>query len=316
MTTAVTSLSGDNPFDVELATQQYTTRLEALLQQKVSVLRGLVTSVGGYRGKQASPVQQIGTLEFKAPSGRFSPLQPIEPNYTRRWVSPTFKDLPVLVDVLDELQTIVDPKAGISEAVVMAANRFFDDLIINAFFAAAKTGVEGGSSESWPATTYLVADTFGAAASTGMTYPKLVEAFRLMRHHQVDLDNEEPAVVIGSQQEADLKKQQEVINRDYNGGMVVESGRIMRIAGFTVHVSERLHTSSSDSLRNCPAFVKSGMHLGLWQDLATSITERQDLSEHPWQLYSQVGAGATRLELGKVIQINCADTSSVDPTAP
>lgn len=314
MTTTVTGLSGDNPFDVELATQEYTTQLEVLLQQKLSILRGLVDSKGGYRGKQASPVQQIGTLEFKAPAGRFATLQPTEPNYTRRWVSPTFKDLPVLVDTLDELQTIVDPKAGIQEATVDAANRFFDDLIIAAFFATAKVGVEGASTESWPATTYLVADTFGASASTGMTYPKLVEAFRMMRHFQVDLENEEPCVIIGSQQEADLKKQQEVINHDYNGGMVVEEGHITGLGGFQIHVSERLQTNNT--LRYCPAFVKSGMHLGIWQDLNVSVTQREDLSEHPWQLYAAVGAGATRTQLGKVIQINCADTTGPDPTAP
>lgn len=306
-----------NPYEVELLTTQYSTVLELLLQQKISKLRGYVSS-GSHVGKMASPVQQIGVLEFKAPSGRYSPIQFQLPNYTRRWVFPTDRDVGVPVDTFDELKTIVDPKGGINMAVMAAANRFFDDLIIASAIGTAQTGVDSSSlsAETWPASTYVVADAFGASASTGLTYPKLVEAWRLLRHFQNDLDAEPPCIVIGSQQESDLKKQQEVINRDYNDKPVVEDGRITRIAGFDVIVSERLNTSSSNTLRNCIAFVKSGLYLGLWKDMTTKITNREDLSSQPWQLYSMVSAGATRTQLGKIIQVNAADTTGADPTAP
>lgn len=306
-----------NPYEVELLTTQYSTVLELLLQQKISKLRGKCAS-GTHVGKMASPVQQIGVLEFKAPAGRYSPIQFQIPNYTRRWVFPTDRDVGVPVDTFDELKTIVDPKGGINEAVMAAANRFMDDLIIAASIGTAQTGVDASSltAETWPATTYLVADTYGAAASTGLTYPKLVEAWRILRHYQNDLDAEKPCVVIGSQQESDLKKQQEVISKEYNDKPVIEDGRIQSIAGFDVIVTERLNTSSSATLRNCFAFVRSGLYLGLWKDMTTRIDNRVDLSSQPWQLYSMISAGATRTQLGKIIQINAADTTGADPTAP
>src|SRR5476651_2839867 len=108
--------TGNNPYEVELLTTQFTSKLELLLQQKVSKLRGLIDSAM-YVGKMASPVNQIGVLEFKQPSGRYSPITPQVPQYTRRWIFPNDRDLAVLVDTFDELRTIVDPKAGISEAV-------------------------------------------------------------------------------------------------------------------------------------------------------------------------------------------------------
>src|SRR5262249_15176342 len=154
-----------NPFETELFTAQYTPMLELLLQQKVSKLRGLVAS-GSHVGKIASPIQQIAPLEFKAPIGRYAPIQFQIAQYQRRWVAPTDRDLPTRVDAFDLLKSIVDPKSGITEAVVAAANRFFDDLIIACVFASSSVGVDqaanAGSlaSESWPATTYLVADTF------------------------------------------------------------------------------------------------------------------------------------------------------------
>lgn len=315
--------SGANPYEVELLTTQYTTVLELLLQQKISKLRGQTDS-GSHTGKMASPVQQIGVLEFKAPSGRYSPIQFQLPNYTRRWVFPNDRDVGVPVDTFDELKTIVDPKGGINMAVVAAANRFFDDLIISCMFASASTGVDASSltTESWPgagadtASTYLIASAFGAAASTGMSYPKIIEARRILRHYQNDLEAEDVCLLIGSQQESDLMKQQEVISKEYNDKPVVENGSLQRIAGCHVVVSERLNnTLSAANIRNCAAFVKSALYLGVWKDMTIRVDNRIDLSSQPWQLYSMVSAGATRTQLGKIIQINAADTTGADPTA-
>ena len=79
---------------------------------------------------------------------------------------------------------------------------------------------------------------------------------------------------------------------------------------------ERLNTSSSNTLRNCIFGVRSGLYLGLWKDMATRIDNRIDLAGQPWQLYSMVSAGATRTQLGKLVQVNAADTTGSDPTAP
>ena len=313
--------TGNNPFEVELLTTQFTTKLDLLLQQRISKLRGRCDT-GTHVGKQASPVQQIGVLEYKQPAGRYSPLVPQIPQYTRRWVFPNDRDITVLLDTFDELRTIVDPKGGISEATAAAGNRFFDDLLINAANGAASTGVDASNlqTENFNTTVStsggaLVSDSFGASASTGMTYPKMVEVWRVMRHQQVDLEAERPCLVMGSQQESDLKKQQEVISKEYGGSMAIEDGVITRIAGFDIVISERLNTSSSNTLRNCLAWVYSGMYLGLWKDMNTRIDNRIDLTSQPWQLYSMISAGATRTQQFKVIQVNAADTSGFDPTA-
>lgn len=313
---------GANPYEVEMLTVQYTSKLDMLLQQMVSKLRGLV-DVGQYQGKAASPVNQIGVLEFKQPGSRYGPLVPQIPQETRRWVFPNDRDIAVLVDQFDELRSIVDPKPGISGAIAAAGGRYFDDLIINALNGTATTGVDSSnySTESFASTVstsggYLVADTFAASGSTGLTYPKFVEAWRVMRHAQVDLDAERPVCLIASQQESDLKKQQEVISREYSDNVVVQNGRVPNIAGFDLVVTERLNSSSSTTLRNCLAFVRSGIHLGLWQDMMIKIDNRVDLTSQPWQIYAMLSAGATRTQLFKVVQINCADTTGFDPTAP
>lgn len=316
--------TGNNPYEVELLTVQYTTALELLLQQKVSHIRGSINS-GTHVGKMASPVQQIGVLEFRQPAGRYSPIGFQIPQYTRRWVFPNDRDLAVPVDTFDELRSIVDPKGGINQAVMAAGNRFFDDIIISAFFGAASTGVDASSlsTESFPglgtdsANTYLVASAFGAASSTGMSYPKVVEAKRILRHYQALEDGEECTIILGSQQEADLKKQIEFISKEYQDTPVVTEGSISRVGGCSVIYSERLSSSLNGANLRCnPVYVKSGMYLGLWKDMQVRIDNRIDLSSQPWQLYAMISAGATRTQLGKVICINNADTTGADPTAP
>jgi len=43
-----------------------------------------------------------------------------------------------------------------------------------------------------------------------------------------------------------------------------------------------------------------------------NVSQRLDLSSEPWQLYTQAMYGATRTQLGKVFQVNCADTTGAD----
>ncbi len=193
-------------------------------------------------------------------------------------------------------------------------------MIIACAFASASTGVDASSlgTESWPSSTYVVADTFDSASTTGMTYAKVVEGRRILEHYQNDLQAETITMVVGSQQNSDMLKQVEVIDKLYNDRPVVEDGSVSRILGTNIVCSERLATStvSSNVVRNCIMFVKSGLYLGLWKDMEIDVTQRKDLTGHPWQLYSLLSAGATRTQLGKVIQINALDATGADPTAP
>lgn len=310
-----------NPFEVELLTTQYTAALELLLQQKDSRLRGACRT-GSHVGKMASPVQYIGALQFKQAGGRGSPLQPQIAQYQRRWVTPADKDLTVQVDSFDELRTIIDPRSALSAAVMAAANRLFDDLIINAFFSTAQVGVDSSSltTETFDSgsdfpVSVTIAETFGAGTETGMTAKKLIEGRRILRKYQNDLEAMTVHVGISAQQEADLLNQIEVISREYRSVPVMEDGRIRTFLGCQFHYSERLAYDSTDTdARMCPMWVEDGMYLGLWKDMQTIISQRNDLTGHPWQAYSMISANATRLQGGKVVKILCLDASGNDIT--
>lgn len=320
-------MAGTDPFEISMFTTQFNSNFELLLQQKVSHLRGLVDSKS-YVGKMAMAVNQMAALEFRAPAGRYSPLQFQIASFTRPWVFPTDRDLTVPFDGFDELKSIADPKAAISMSAMAAANRFLDDLIIQCAFSTTQRGQDAGAltGETFPSTVstttsasapyggFVVADTFGSGASVGATFNKVREARRVLQHYENNLEAEGVTWVIGSQQESDLLGQVEVIDKRFNDRPVVESGRVSSILGVNTVCSERLNTSSSNTLRNTIMFVRSGLHLGLWKDMTTRIDNRVDVTSQPWQLYCMISAGACRTQLGKVIQVNCADTTGGDIT--
>lgn len=301
------AVDGNNDFDTEMLTVDYTTMLELLLQQQVSKLRGLIPS-GAHTGKRASPIQFIGSVEFRAIEAKYAPITFQNPKYTRRWVTPNDRDCGVPVDIFDLLRSTTDPKTGINMAVMAAANRFFDQLIADAAFADAQTGEDAAalSTENW-STSYDVAADYGASADTGLTYDKFVEARRILEHAENDFDNGPTALAImASLQTSQLRKQEEVISKDYSDKAIVENGRVTALGGFAVVQSER--TPWASNVRNCIFGMPDGLYLGIWKDMTISVTQRTDLVGHPWQLYALLSAGATRTQLGKLVRVKCVDT--------
>lgn len=285
-------------------TQQYSSTVQLLLQEKGPKLRPFVM-VGNYVGKQASPVNQFGSVSMTQITSRLTPKTRTDPSVTRRWVFPSDFTVNQQIDTFDQLKTIVDPKSAYAENAAMAAGRQMDKLIIDAATGTAYIGETGSSSETFSTTSYQISASFGASGNVGLTVDKLIEARRIMQANNVDLDMDPAVLVISPQQEADLLSQVQVTSTDYNIRPVLVDGRVRQFLGFNVVVSNQLNTSSS--LRRVLAFVRSGLHLGLWNDVMSDAHQRYDLEADPWELSTKMSAGATRIEQGKIIDILCSE---------
>lgn len=301
---------------IPLYTTQFSTNLELLLQQMGSKLRGKLKE-GFHVGKMASPVNQIGAITMKAPAGRFVPKQRTDAEFVRRWVFPQEGEIDQLIDSFDELQTIVDPKSQYAENAKNAVGRAWDDCIILAAPGTAQVGQDASSltSETFNTTNFQLSVSFGAAAASGLTVAKMIEARRIFRHYHNDLEADPMTLVIGSQQESDLLNQVEVVSDEFNDRPVLVDGRVTRFLGYDIVVSERLpYNVGASNQRGVLAFVKSGMYLGIWKDTTNRVSIRNDLSGEPYDLYTQTMFGSTRLQPGKVLQILCSDSSGADIT--
>lgn len=282
--------------------QQYSSNIALLLQQKGSKLRGAVTT-GSHTGKAASPVDQFGSIEMQSVTTRFGDMPRVDAPTDRRWVYPSDYDLPQLIDSFDKLRLITDPSSTYVQNAVMAAGRQFDRLICSAFTGTAKTGEAGGTSTSFTAGNEVDVSTGGATSKLNVA--KLREVKRLMMANFVDFDMEQAFVGITATDHDALLADVQVTSRDFNGGQaVLKDGKITEYMGFGFIHCELIETVLAGTNEvTLPVWVKSGMYLGIWNDMEHSIDVRSDLQGRPWQVYTKMTAGSTRLEEDKVYAI-------------
>lgn len=283
--------------------QQYTNNVALLLQQRGSLFRDNCMQ-GQYVGKQGAVVDQIGQVTAKKRTTRYPDLTPDDTPTDRRWVYPNDYDWNDLIDNIDKLRMLINPQSSYVVNGTYALGRAMDDEIITAFFANAKTGEVGGTATVFPAG-QQVAVNFNAAGNVGLTIPKLREAKRLLIAAQIDLDNEILTVGLTSTQHDNLLGEAQAISLDYNDKPVLVDGRIKAFMGFNFRLCERLQVDGN-GYRRVPAFAKTGMHLGTWQDITADVSQRKDKAGLPWQVYVFGTFGATRVEELRVVEIKCA----------
>lgn len=287
---------------------QFSTNIELLLQQKGSVMRGTVDS-GSYVGKQASPVDQIGAVAATKVVSRFAPMHRVDAATDRRWVFPVSYDLPQMIDTFDRLKLLNDPSSKLVENAVYAMGRSMDDEIIAAFFAAAATGESGGTSTIHPTSTStnVVSVDVGGTAS-GLNVAKLRAGRKMLRKAFVDFDNDPLYQGISAEEEDDLLNEIQIISLDFNDKPTLVDGRLKSFLGLNFIMCERFVLGTDDqsgSSLQCPLWARSGMHLGIWQDMMVDVSQRKDLQGLPWQAYVMGTYGATRLQEPKVIKVWC-----------
>lgn len=292
---------------------QFSTNVELLLQQRGSKLRDTVTH-GSYVGKAASPVDQFAAVAAQRVTTRFAAMPRVDAANDRRWVYPVDYDLPQLIDKFDKLRLLTDPESTYVQNSTYAMGRAMDDEIIGAYFADAKTGETGATTTSFGTVTtattgYNVSVDVGGAAS-GLNVAKLREGKRSLMASEVDLDNDPLICVVKATQHDNLLGEVQVVSADFGWKdmPVLKEGRLDRFLGINFKHCERLTTGTDDqsgTSTQVPLYARSGMHLGVWDEISHAVTQREDLRGRPWQCYSNGTFGATRLEEAKVRRVWC-----------
>jgi len=275
----------------------YKSTVESLLQQRGSKFRSAVME-DSYHGKSGAAVNQIGAVNAQLRTTRHGDTPLIETPHDKRWVYPSTYEWADLIDDQDKLKIIADPTSPYAINGAMSMGRAMDDLIIAAATGTAKTGEDGTTS------TPLPAGQTAATTAGGMTVAKLREAMQLLIAAEVDVDNEPLYCAIGAQQHDDLLGETQAISLDYTNKPVLVDGRIKSFMGFNFIDSQRLALSGTNRTAIC--WAKSGLHLGIWNDISVEISDRADKS-YSTQVYVKGTFGATRVEEEKVVAITCSE---------
>ncbi len=285
--------------------QQYKANVELQLQQQESRLANLVT-VGSYTGKAASVVEQFGSATAQLKTSRHADTPLLDLSQDKRWVFPLDYEWASLIDNEDKLRMIIDPTSPYAMAGAAAMNRAKDDVILAAIHGTNYTGENGTSSETFGTLgsgTYDVGVNTGGTASA-LNVAKLQLGVRILMTANKGELGEPIFAAISSYEHDSLLKEVQVANKDYGNSAVLVDGRVKRFMGVDFTITERLTITSGNRL--VPMWLKSGVHLGVWNDMRAEIGPRADKS-YATQVYLAMTIGATRTQLGKQIRIQCDD---------
>ncbi len=307
--------------------QQYTTNVQMLLQQQGSRLRSAVME-RAFVGKAATMVEQFGSVTPVRNQGRHTDTPLISTPADRRWIYPADYDWADLIDDQDRLRLLIDPTGPYTQAGAMAMGRAMDDEIIAGFYGSNNTGETGttatGTLYAYNSNSQSVAATVGGTAATGLNVAKLRAAKKLLLAADLDVDNDELYIGISAQQHDNLLNEAQAISLDYTDKPVLVDGKITRFMGFNFIHTERIagaanfNTAINTGITSAdsdgsyvagsrwlvPCWAKSGLALGVWNDIQTSVDRRAD-KRNSTQVYVTGTFGGARVEEKRCVLINC-----------
>lgn len=287
--------------------EQFSKNIDILPQYK-GKLRPLC-SEAPYKGKGGEVVKQLGATEAEDSTGRNSDTPIMTTPRDSRWVYPIKSHWGDLFDEEDMLEQLVDPTSSITTNAGYAMGRRIDVArIIPAFFGPAKTGVNGGTTTNFindgTQDVNIQVGSADEATDTYLNTEKLETVWAMFLRDEIDIEMEQINVAVSSQDAQRLLRDIRFVNRDYRDTAVVEKGKLIGYMGINLVHVEKVPKNAANTIRYLPAWVKSGMHVGVWQDRKVRAAERPDKSFNV-QLYLSQSFGATRLEEHKVKRINC-----------
>jgi len=239
---------------------------------------------------------QLASADADEKLARNEVVRNTDPDYRRRKIVPrTFYKAP-LIDRMDKLMMVKDPTSAVVMNNAGALARSKDTTIATAFTALAYTGKAGAGSISLPSTQIIV------HSSAGMNLVKIRSASRILNANEVSTENR--FLALSALQVEDLLAITEFTSSDYAMVKALVDGKPGTLVGFKAVMSERLTLSTTT--RYCIAYHRTGMVLGVWDDLTASIDILPG-KHFSAQVYAAQSYGATRLEEEKVVQVECTE---------
>jgi hypothetical protein len=288
----------------EAFVQQYAANFYELGQQMTSRFEQCVTMHPGIIG-QSKAVERVGRTEAYDITSRHSDTRYVEVPHSRRWIDLSDKGWAELVDELDEVRMLADPKSKYPKLAVQALNRAKDDVIYAALRGAARTNT---GTQALPSSQVI------AEGGTGLTLAKLLAAKEILDSAEVAQPGEDSEQMTGqtmnatrfiacsSKQLTNLYGTTEIKSVDYNSVKALSQGQVDTFLGFKFIRSERLAKTSTT--RFAMAWAKPCVAMGVGKDIVTSI-DRMPGKNMAMQVYARMAVGAVRVEDEGVVQIGC-----------
>jgi hypothetical protein len=300
----------------DLYVRQYKDLIEHELQQKGSLLRGLVTveSVMGER----TYFPKLGKATSYEITGRGQAVDVQDQVNERRFVTPKAIESVFRIEMLDMLRYQSSPQPELVQAISMELGRQIDQTIITALSASANRELDGSSSNvAADAAIAVNVNTFSAttlSGDTGLHEGKLLNAKRRLQSSYAMQPGDQIFVVAPAIQLAGLY--QRVLTNPGAGffqknlpdvhSPMLDQGLDGFLGMRFIQYEDTGVDGSSDQF--VFVFVQKAAKLGIWQELQFSIDELPTFRGSPTQIKANMAIGAVRMWEEGVVRLLCDPT--------
>ena len=237
---------------------------------------------------------QIGNWEMSAKTGLNVATPENDLNLSRTRIDiATYHDAR-LMDRSVNLQSFTDPLSQASTCITSSVGVQIDKIIYTALGGTAYRGETGSETVTLPAGNKIGDD------GEGLTLAKIVKASELMNAKGVPMENR--TLVINAAGLSQLLSDDKLSSVDYNNVKALVRGEINYFVGFEFVVIPDGIINVTGGVADFYAFHKTGVCLGMLEDLFLDVDTRKDKS-YSKQVYYEINGGAGRLEEAKVIKI-------------
>lgn len=285
--------------------QQFKSNLETLVQQEGSRLMPCVR-VEKITGKYTHFDRLGSGVASEVLTRHGDTPDPLNLAHTRRRVILRTFDCAELVDNADKVRMLIDPTSEYAKSISWALGRQADDIILSALYGNAYATDSDDAQTSVALTAGQVVDEdFNSESNSKLTLAKLREARRILAASDVNLDAEQPIMIISPTDMDALLAITAVTSSDYNTVKTLVNGRVDTFMGFkfieTTRLEQAAHKTYEGFVR-CIAFVPSALGVAVGRDMNVRISERDD-KRYSTQVYGAMDIGATRIQEEKVVVI-------------
>lgn len=284
-------------------------------QQKKSRMEVYTTKRGNITGESFS-IDILGQAVGSEIMSRHGDTPFNDTAISRRFADMRDFDHAELIDKLDEVKLLIQPKNRYVQNAMAVMNRFKDKAIIDALIGNVRT--KTGTS-ALPSAQIIV------NGSAGLTLAKLREAKVLLDEAEMDDSdffqsmgiqqasgtefgnaNAAYTLVVSAKKLDELLASTEVKSADYNTVKALAEGAINTFMNFRFVRVPTAQLPLTAGIRQCIAFAPRAIHFGVGVEPRARLQERAD-KRNAWQIYADMSVGAARAEDTGVVRIDCTE---------
>ncbi len=274
------------------------------LQQRPGILYPLIGRAGDGAGKSEVKIEdRFGQMTLKQKTTANGDTNYSDLEAKRRWVKkPGSYNDAILIDRDEQNETMVGVQSPAVMAAAAAARKYHDDQVLKGFWGSAWEGAKSGTTEIPFTSGNKIAYDFGG--SSGLTLAKLIEARRQLEKANIDIQAEQPIILVDADAVSNLFAINEYKSFDFNASKPLVNGELKPWMGFrfvqanlgsAVAYPESYSLFKPGSYNRLPIIIPSKLHREVWVEFFGKV-EPLATKQYSTQVYVEAESAVVRTD--------------------